>query len=86
MPVRVEEPVRLVSVARMSADRKRGAMMLVNAGMDPIAEATVHIRTTARTARVLTVGHSESALELNSGKITLRNIPSWGLRAVLFLQ
>lgn len=86
MPVRVEEPVRLVPVARMSADRKRGAVMLVNAGMDPIAEATVHIRTTARTARVLTVGHSESEFESHSGKITLRNIPSWGLRAVLFLQ
>ena len=73
----------LVPVARLSADRKRGAVMLLNAGMDAIAEVTIHLRTTARTARVLTVGLPESAVELNEGTLTLRHIPSWGLRAIL---
>jgi hypothetical protein len=84
LPVRIEEPVRLVPVARLSADRKQGAVMLLNTGMDTIPEATIHLRTTARTARVLTVGEPQVAMTLNKGKITLRNIPSWGLRMIFF--
>jgi hypothetical protein len=84
LPVRIEEPVRLVPVARLSADRKQGAVMLLNAGMDPIAEATIQLCTTARTARVLTVAEPQVAMTLNPAKITLRNVPSWGLRMIFF--
>lgn len=87
VPVRVEEPVRLVAVARLSADRRRGAVMLLNAGMDEVGEATVHLRMDARNARELAIGRAEHGLELSAGaggiRVSLRNIPAWGLRIVL---
>jgi len=88
MPVRVEEPVRLVAVARVAADRRCGAVMLLNAGMDAIEAATLQIRAAARRARELAIGQAERALNLNGGKggvqVALRNIPPWGLRVILF--
>jgi hypothetical protein len=87
MPVRVDETVPLVSVARVSADRRRGAVMLLNAGMDEIGEATVHIRFASRSARVLATGHPERAVDLETevrgGRMTLRHVPPWGLRIIL---
>jgi hypothetical protein len=87
MPVRVDETVPLVSVARVSADRRSGAVMLLNAGMDEISEATVHVRLASRSARVLTIGQAERALDLESaergGCITLRHVPPWGLLIIL---
>jgi hypothetical protein len=84
MPVRVEEPVPLVSVARMSADRRRGGVVLLNAGMDEISRATVHVRSAARRARLLTVGGKERVVKVESGgRFTLRNIPPWSIRVLL---
>lgn len=87
IPVRVEEPVRLIPVARVAADRRRGAVMLVNAGMDAISEVNVHVRLAARRARVLAVGQDEHTVEITSegagGRITMRSIPPWGLRMFL---
>ena len=87
MPVRVDETVPLVSVARVSADRRRGAVMLMNAGMDAIPEATVHLRLPARTARILTTSREEYTDDLEpeatGGCLTLREIEPWGVRAIL---
>ena len=88
MPVRVEEAVRLVPVARLSADRRRGAVMLVNAGLDPIREATVHLRVPASRARLLTPGRLEADADLRHlddgvGRLVLNDMEPWGLRAVL---
>ena len=63
------------------------AVMLVNAGMDEIGEATVCIRVAARMARELTMEQPARALELHpeqgGSRLTLRNIPAWGLRMIL---
>jgi len=87
MPVRVEQAVPLVSVVRMSADRQRGAVVLLNAGMDAIREATVHVRLAARHARLLTIGQDDRTLRMEpdemGGYITLRSIPPWSLRVIL---
>lgn len=87
MPVRVEEPVRLIPVARVAADRRRGAVMLLNAGMDEIGEVNVHVRLAVRRARVLAVGEDERAMEMTSegagARITMRGIPPWGFRMLL---
>ena len=87
MPVRVDQAVPLVSVVRMSADRQRGAVVLLNAGMDAIREATVHVRLAARHARLLTIGQDDRTLRMEpeelGGYITLRSIPPWSLRVIL---
>jgi hypothetical protein len=87
MPVRVEEPVRLVPVARVSTDRRRGAVMVVNAGMDPVQEAKVRIRMPASRARLLAPGRKEAIAGLRAeeggGSLVLNDVEPWGLRAVL---
>jgi len=87
IPLRVDETVPLVSVVRASADRQRGAAVLLNAGMDDIPEATVHVRLDARCARRLTIAQNDRPLEMQSdatgSRITLRDLPPWSLQLVL---
>lgn len=87
MPVRVDETVPLVSVARVAADRRRGAVMLLNAGFDPIPEATVHLRFPAGQVLVQAIGQKDQLLqvepEATGGRITLNHLEPWGLRVVL---
>ena len=77
----------LISVARGSADRRRGAVMLLNSGMDAIPEATVHLRLAATRARLLAFGAKDRPLkpvrEATGSRVTLKNIKPWGLRVVL---
>ncbi len=87
MPVRVDEAVPLLSVARLSTDRRRGAVMLLNAGMDAIRAAAVHLRLPVQAARLLAIGQEARALELEleagGCRLTLRDLPPWSLRAIL---
>lgn len=87
MPVRVDETVPLLSVARVSADRRRGAVMLLNAGFDAIPEATVHLRLEAGPVRLLTIGRRGHKLpvepEAGGIRATLRDIEPWGIRMML---
>jgi hypothetical protein len=87
MPVRVDETVPLGSVARVSADRQRGAVMLLNAGMDFIPEATVHVRLPVPQARLLVIGRDECTLDIQpeatGGCLVLGEIEPWGLRILL---
>jgi hypothetical protein len=87
MPVRVDETVPLVSVARVSADRRRGAVMLLNAGFDAIPEATVHLRWPCSQVRLLSIGRRAQVLpvepEATGGRITLKDVEPWGMRYLL---
>jgi hypothetical protein len=87
MPVRVDETVPLVSVARVAADCQRGAVMLLNVGFDPIPEATVHLRFSCRQVRLLTIGRRAQVLpvepETTGGRITLKDVEPWGLRVLV---
>ncbi len=87
LPVRVEEPVSLVPVARVAEDRKRAGVMLLNAGMDEIAEATISIRIRAQEIFQLAVGKRVRVLEhkysYSGVVIRLRDIEPWGLRIIL---
>ena len=87
MPVRVEEAVRLVPVARMSANGRRAAILLLNAGLDAVREATVHIRTPASRVRLLAPGTKDRLIPLkrqkSGGTLTLHNIEPWGFRMLL---
>ncbi|MHB0859172.1 MAG: hypothetical protein ACYC5M_16600 [Anaerolineae bacterium] len=88
VPVRVDETVPLVSVARVSADRKRGAVMLLNAGLDAIATATVHLRLPVGKIRLLMCGQEERVLEAlpeaTGSCLTLRNLAPWSLCVLLY--
>jgi len=44
LPVRIEEPVPLVPLVRASPERDRGVVVLLNAGLDPLEEATLLVR------------------------------------------
>jgi hypothetical protein len=44
LPVRIDGTVPVIPFVRLSADRARGAVVLLNAGLDPLAETTVHVR------------------------------------------
>ena len=87
MPVRVEEAVRLLPIARTSANGRRAAILLLNAGMDAIREATVHIRTPTTQVRLLAPGAKDRVIPLKrqkpGGVLTLRGIEPWGFRMVL---
>ena len=87
LPARVVETVPLVSVVRLSADRKRGAVMLLNAGMDPIPEATVHLRMQSEQVRCMAPGRPCTALPAepvaDGHLVALRNIEPWDMRMVL---
>jgi hypothetical protein len=83
IPVRVDEPVRLVPVVRTSANGERMAILLMNAGLDEIREATVHIRTAVRSARWQEAGKPPRSVRLRNGTVVLRDIPPWSFRMIL---
>jgi hypothetical protein len=86
LPVRIEETVTLAPIARLSADRSRGAVVLLNTGLDPIPQATIHIRAAASGARLATT-QGEAPLETRpeSGgfAVALRDIAPWTASVIL---
>ena len=61
--------------------------MLLNAGMDSIPQATVHLRFKSTKAKLLQIGGEEITAEItpekNGGVLSLQNIEPWGLRVIL---
>jgi len=55
-PVRIEETVPLVPFVRMSEDRARWLVVLLNAGFDEVPDATVRVRAPAGPVRALSEG------------------------------
>ena len=90
MPVRVDETAPLVSVDRVAADRRTGAVLLLNAGLDFVPEATVHLRLPIRHVRLLTIGRRSRTLpaepEATGCRISLSDIDPWGLRVMLLSE
>jgi hypothetical protein len=87
MPLRVEQPVPLVSIVRQSAGSNRSAVLLMNGGMDTIEKATVYLRMNAGHATMLEIGREDCVLQLTPGKsgvsVTLQNLQPWNMRAIL---
>ena len=88
IPVRIDQPVPLIPIVRMSADRRTGAIVLLNSGFDEIREATLHVRSSARHARLLTADQKERLLRIHPEKsgwrVTLRDIAPWSILVILF--
>ncbi len=87
LPVRIDEPVPLVPFVRLSPDRARGALVLLNAGLDPIECATLHVRAPeapvcrATPAGVLPV---ETRPESGGWSLTLRQVAPWSTACLLW--
>ncbi|MBC7286629.1 MAG: hypothetical protein H5T86_01000 [Armatimonadetes bacterium] len=54
LPVRIEAPARLIPVVRLSHDRTRGAVVILNAWLDQVEQATVYVRAATREVSLLT--------------------------------
>jgi hypothetical protein len=87
LPVRVEEPVPLIPFVRLSPDRTRGAIVLLNAGFDPVPTATVRVRARPGAVRLLTAAGDQLLAPTphpTGWSITLRDIAPWTTMCVLF--
>jgi hypothetical protein len=82
LPVRIAEAVPVTPVARLSADRSRGVVLLFNWGHDWLAEVTVEVRGLAGTARVLTP-EGEAEVTTEGEAVRLRDFAPWSTRAVV---
>jgi hypothetical protein len=87
MPVRIEETVPLFPVVRLSPNRRKGAVVLINTGLDDIPAVTLRLRVAATRARVLAVGQPARATALekrgNERVLTLHRLAPWSVRVVL---
>jgi hypothetical protein len=86
LPLRIDETVPLIPVVRLSATRERGAVVLLNAGLDPIPQATVHLRAPAAPVRLLTPSHSrrlQPQPEPGGWVVTLGPLPAWSTVVLL---
>ncbi len=87
MPVRIDETIPLLAVTRIAGKGRYGAVMLLNAGMDSIQQATVHLRFKSTKGKLLQIGGNEITADItpekNGGVLSLQNIEPWGLRVIL---
>jgi hypothetical protein len=86
VPVRVEEPVPLIPFVRMGADSGRAGVVLLNAGLDPVPEATVQLRTIAGPVRLVTEqgeAPAEAQAVPDGWRLTLRGLGPWTTVCVL---
>jgi len=85
--VRIREAVTLTPLVRLSPDRHRGAIVLLNAGFDPIERATVEVRAPVTPVRLAASVRDAVALHpapADGGwSVVLKNIPPWSVVALL---
>ncbi len=81
LPVRVRDAVPLVPLARLSADRRRGAVVLLNAGLDRVARVTVELRVAAARLRLDAPGRAGTSMQARRTPhgwiVTLRDLQPW---------
>jgi hypothetical protein len=86
----VEPPCPSSPCLRVSVVQSSFLLLLgqhLNAGMDVIAEATVHVRTCAARGRLLVEGGDDRVLAIErgplGGRIAVQSIPPWSVQVVL---
>jgi hypothetical protein len=85
-PVRIDEAVTLTPIVRLAPDRRRGAVILLNTGLDTLEQATLHLRVDARTVTLLTADGETplaSTLEPGGRRLALRQLPPWSTTILL---
>jgi hypothetical protein len=80
LPVRIYETVPLIPFVRLSPGRKRGAVVLLNSGLDTVEKATVEVRSPEIPVWMWTEGGvSQLEPQVKSGgwQVTLTDILPW---------
>jgi len=81
LPVRIEQTVRLIPVVRLSSDRTRGAVVLLNAGCDVVDRADIELRVPSETPVRLVAGPDATQLPTRKTPtgpiVTLEKIQPW---------
>ena len=87
LPVRIHEAIPLIPMARLSASRTRGMILLVNAGLDVIDTATIEVRAPSAPVALAMPGSKRVALRPRRTPggwiVTLRDIAPWQVCALL---
>lgn len=87
VPVRVETMAKLVPFARLSADRTRGSLVLLNAGLDAIEQAQLRLRIPQTPIRLARPGQAPTPVDAEWSpegcRLTLRDLPAWSTCALL---
>jgi len=88
LPVRIDEAVRLVPFVRLSADRSRGAVVLLNSGYDRIERVTVHVRAPMSRVTLSAPGSDPRPLDARADahgwSVVLERIDPWSISCLLF--
>lgn len=86
VPVRIEPTVKLIPLVRLSADRRRGAIVLLNASLDSIPLAKVHIRIPGASVRDVSVGSTLPLATRPTAQgccVMLPKLPPWSTTILL---
>ena len=87
LPLRIDSMVKMTPFFRLSADRTRGSLVLLNAGLDAIEQVELHLRIKQTPIRLARPGQApfDIAPEWSAEgcRLTLRDIPAWSTLALL---
>lgn len=87
LAVRIEETVPLIPVLRLSPEKDRGVIVLLNAGFDSIEEATLRFRGPFVPVHLVSPGSKKLKLrivrEKNGWRIKLSDFAPWRVKALL---
>lgn len=87
LPLRIHEDMPVIPIVRLSPDRKRGAIVLLHAGLDDLEQVTVELRVPVGRVTLATPGRPARELKprrtRNGWTITLRNVRPWQVLALL---
>lgn len=87
LAVRIEETVPLIPVVRLSPEKDRGIIVLLNAGFDVIEEATVRFRGPLTAVHLVSPDRKRIRIkpvrEKNGWTVRLRNVAPWRVQALL---
>jgi hypothetical protein len=80
LPVLIEQTVRVAPLVRLSPDRRRFALLLLNAALDPTGPLTLRLRAQPRQVSLINQGKVvllRTEREGNDLVVRLASVPAW---------
>jgi hypothetical protein len=87
LPVRIDETLPLSPIVRANEDTTRGAVVLLNHGLEPIDMATLHVRASCTNMRMITPSGTQpltTLAEPGGWQVTLAHIQPWSTLCLLW--